>query len=371
MSKKVKRAISLIIAAIMLLSTMSVLAFAKDVGPHNHVADLATKKVVAENNVLVCDVGQPVMTEVKEEYAQPTCTKAGLQVFVSKCAFWGVVLERKEIKLDKLTSHVPAAVPVIENVKKPTCKGGSYDEVIYCRFCNKEIERTTVKVAADINNHVAAPAIVDQDNGFIAATCAKAGQHYSVIYCKLCSKELSRTLVIDPPLGYHVSEFAFAHTVKILGTNTVINVPANKFVKGNTRTCADGAEKCVYCGKVLVDAIPHVFDNGKYLTDADKPTATKWGTKTYTCLICGGIKEEPVPPKGVDLDKGDVNASGKVDPEDARLILRFAIGFGPVDKVIVNDELIKVADIDGSGDVEPADARLALRLAVGLRNDNV
>lgn len=340
MSKKVKRTISLIIAAIMLLSTMSVLAFA-DNAPAPHV----------------CVAGK--WEEDETQYAQPTCAKPGQKVTVLRCAICDKILDSKVDYLPKLTSHVAAEVPVIENIKNPTCKGGSYDEVIYCKICKKELERTTVKVKA-IEKHVPAPAVIAQDPPYeaVPATCKSAGYHYSVVYCARCKEELSRTRVVDAPLAYHVSSYSVARVVN------GISVPANKFVRGNTRTCADGDEVCLVCGKILTKGIPHVMDKGTYLTAADKPTATKWGKKTYTCLICNYTKVEDVPPKGPD--KADVDVDGAVTTADARLILRFAVGLGAFDKVIVGDELIRVADVDESGDVEPADARLALRLAVGL-----
>ena len=59
--------------------------------------------------------------------------------------------------------------------------------------------------------------------------------------------------------------------------------------------------------------------------------------------------------------KGDVNGSGKIDPEDARLILRYSVG---LERFSEAQRL--AADADGSGRVEPSDARLVLRASVGL-----
>ena len=44
--------------------------------------------------------------------------------------------------------HVKGEVK-IENATESTCEeGGSYDEVVYCTVCNKELSRTTVKTEA-------------------------------------------------------------------------------------------------------------------------------------------------------------------------------------------------------------------------------
>lgn len=61
---------------------------------------------------------------------------------------------------------------------------------------------------------------------------------------------------------------------------------------------------------------------------------------------------------------GDVNSDQKVDPYDARAILRHAVELEP----ITNQLSLAYADMDFDGSITPADARLALRTAVGLEN---
>ena len=58
---------------------------------------------------------------------------------------------------------------------------------------------------------------------------------------------------------------------------------------------------------------------------------------------------------------GDVNMDGTLDPADARLALRIAIGLDSA-----STARKKLADVDSDRDVTPADARLILRSAVGL-----
>lgn len=62
---------------------------------------------------------------------------------------------------------------------------------------------------------------------------------------------------------------------------------------------------------------------------------------------------------------GDLDGSGTLEPADARLALRFAIGLEPV---LEADKMLWLADADGDGKADPADARLILRAAVGLTN---
>ena len=343
MSKKVKRTISLIIAAIMLLSTMSVLAFAdtygetfgKEFGPHDCVPAREAD-------------GTPVWTEVKSLYAQPTCTKSGLKVWIVKCDICGKELDRIEEFLPKLDSHV-AGEPQIENVKNATCaKMGSFDLVTRCKFCNKVLETQKVAVART-NNHVPAPAVKEN---CIPATCAAEGSYDSVIYCKVCKMELQRTYKVVPKNDFHMS--MFRNPGKVYSNE-----------HGYTRTCADGEDRCLICGELLNPAIPHLWDKGVVTTAATIDTT---GIVTYTCLICGATKMETIAVK--NPKKGDVDCDGRVTTADARLILRYAVGLGNIDKIITDATLINTADVDKSGKVEPADARLALRLAVGLRIEN-
>ena len=102
MSKKVKRTISVIIAAIMLLSTMSVLAFAdlptypeatsKETVPHEHVAAYNADGTVKETLA---------------EYVQPTCVKEGSKEYFVKCTICGKEIPgtRRKVTVDVLESH--------------------------------------------------------------------------------------------------------------------------------------------------------------------------------------------------------------------------------------------------------------------------
>ena len=58
---------------------------------------------------------------------------------------------------------------------------------------------------------------------------------------------------------------------------------------------------------------------------------------------------------------GDVDGNGKIQPEDARLTLRAAVGY-----IRLTGMAFQAADADGDNAVTPADARLILRASVGL-----
>ena len=60
---------------------------------------------------------------------------------------------------------------------------------------------------------------------------------------------------------------------------------------------------------------------------------------------------------------GDVSNDGKVSADDARLVLRCAVGLE-----ILSEEQKAVADMDGDKKITASDARIVLRTAVGLEN---
>ena len=358
MTKKVKRTISLIIAVIMLLGTMSVLAFADNKMPPTY-GEITSKEIGPHDCVAAVKNGVVVKTLDEATYAQPTCTKAGSAEYVVNCAVCGKELSREKITLPKLTSHVPADKVSIENVVAPTCaKEGRYDEVTRCKFCNTVLESVR-KIVNKTTAHVAG---IPRKENIVNATCAKVGSYDSVIYCKVCGKELQRTFKEIPKLTYHISEYSYD---RIVTTNAgAYAVAANWYVNGKTRTCADGEERCAICGELLNPAIPHVWDKGVTTKAA---TLTSQGVITFTCLIdnCGMTRIINTPVIGPG--KGDVDNSGAVTPADARFVLRYSVGLGDFDKIITG-AICKIADYDDNGKVEPADARLILREAVGLPN---
>ena len=74
---------------------------------------------------------------------EATCEETGLKsIHCKHCD------EKKDETTIPAKGHVKGEVK-IENVTESTCKeGGSYDEVIYCTVCNKELSRNTVKTEA-------------------------------------------------------------------------------------------------------------------------------------------------------------------------------------------------------------------------------
>ena len=167
---------------------------------------------------------------------EATCEETGLKsIHCKRCD------ERKEITTIPAKGHVKGEVK-IENATESTCeKGGSYDEVVYCTVCNKELSRTTVKTEA--KGHVKGEVKIENAT---ESTCEKGGSYDEVVYCTVCNKELSRT-------------------------------------------------------KVKTEALGHKWNNGKVTTE---PTYAEEGVKTYTCTACGATKTEVIPKRNMEYTVG-------------------------------------------------------------------
>ena len=394
MKKQVKRAVAAVVAAVMLLSAISVTAFAgqpsdpeiagKEAAPHDHVP------VVDKN-------GEPKLTEDAAAYVQPTCVKPGCREFYQRCAVCGREIPgtrtRKEIPADE-NLHQPGPV-AIEDVKQPTCvAAGSYSEVIHCKVCGKELSRTLVDVG-QTTNHV--PDTPVKENK-VDATCVKEGHYDSVIYCKICGLELARTWKGIPKNDYHISEYSLKRTLSrdenpsrtrvtfadvafgplvkqgvLPEAHDGVTLEANCCLNGKTnqRTCADGEEHCAVCGELLNSAIPHTWEGGTVVV---KPTANTQGVIEYKCLVCGALYRTSCTTLRVivtllnkisntDYDIRDLDGDNIITPKEAREVLRYSVGYV---SPYINASNYRIVDCDMDGKIMPNDARLYLRAAVGL-----
>ena len=124
----------------------------------------------------------------------PTCTNTGLRHKV--CSVCGVNYNYETLAIVP-TAHVRGE-EVKENVIDPTCtKDGSYDVVVYCTECNKELSRvtkTTTKLGHKRGSEV--------KENVIDPTCTENGSYDAVVYCTECNKELSRVTKTTTKLGH-------------------------------------------------------------------------------------------------------------------------------------------------------------------------
>ena len=98
-------------------------------------------------------------------------------------------------------------------------------------------------------------------------------------------------------------------------------------------TC-EAAKTCSLCGRTEGEPGDHIYENG-------------------VCIFCG-VEEY------LGL-RGDANDNGKVNYEDALLVLRWTIGLQ-----VLGDEAIALCDVDGNPGLSYQDALMILRASIGL-----
>ena len=112
---------------------------------------------------------------------EPTCAAEGEKLFT--CS---VCKETKTEKIDKTNNHTPGEAQR-ENVKEATCtKDGSYDEVVRCKVCNKELSREPKTITSPGHQW---------DDGVVTTEpkCEEAG--VKTYTCKVCKE--TKTEAID------------------------------------------------------------------------------------------------------------------------------------------------------------------------------
>ena len=122
---------------------------------------------------------------------------------------------------------------VVENAEDSLCEiGGSYDSVIYCVVCGKELSRETYTDAPA--GHIPANAVKENEK---PATCTEDGGYDNVVYCAVCGEELSRETVITQKVPHDFNDW--------------------EIVKKAT-AAEDGERRrtCNICGKTETEVIP-------------------------------------------------------------------------------------------------------------------
>ncbi len=191
----------------------------------------------------------------------------------------------------------------------PTC-GAAGVRTLTCTVCNstKDVEEPATGL------HTAGETVKEN---VVAPSCKDAGSHDDVVYCAVCSAELSRNPVVDSATGEHVYATEVARvdaTCTDAGSVTMAcgcgekqetEIPATGHAYGavvTDPTCTEAGYTtytCANCNDVYTDnevaAAGHSYDDGVVTTD---PTCTVAGVKTFTCPTCGNTYTEEVAATG-------------------------------------------------------------------------
>ena len=247
---------------------------------------------------------------------EATCEETGLK---------SIHCKRCDIKKDETVipakGHV-AGEKKIENATEAVCEaGGSYDEVIYCTVCNKELSRTTVKTEAKGHKW---------NEGKITTqpTCTEEG--VKTFQCMVCGKtktekasalghDWNEDFTVDKEATCEETGLKSIHCKHCDEKKDETTIPAKGHVKGEVKienvtesTCKEGGSYdeviyCTVCNKELsrttvkTEAKGHKWNKGKVTTE---PTYAEEGVKTYTCTACGATKTEVIPKRNMEYTVG-------------------------------------------------------------------
>ena len=232
------------------------------VNGHTEVIDVAVPATCTETGLTegkhcsVCNaiiVAQTVVPAkghcpVPDEAVEATCHSTGLTAG-SHCEICGLVLEAQNTI--PMTNHVLSVSTIV-----PTCTEQGYD-LHECENCDYEMRDN---YSASLGH--------DYDDGVISipATCVEDG--ILIKTCRRCSH--SYTVNIPRIGGEHVFE--------------------------NTLSADDDYHyyKCTRCS-AGTDYSEHSYDQ---IIVTTAPTCTTDGERTYTCSICGHVKQEVIPALG-------------------------------------------------------------------------
>lgn len=280
---------------------------------------------------------------IHHEGKAATCTETGWYEYdtCSRCDYTTYTV------IDKI-AHTPGEA-VKENVVDATCEDdGSYDEVVYCTECNKELSREAKIIPAlghDLIHHDEKASTCTETGWYaydtcsrcdyttftvmekaphtygepvkeneVSATCLDDGSYDEVVYCEVCSEELSREAKVIPALGHDlVHHEGKAPTCENDGYKAYVTCSRCDYttfekveklghdysilLEHKDSTCSERGYDLYLCSRndstlyKFYDLKEHSWDNGVVTTE---PTAEKPGVKTYTCTECGATKTVPL-----------------------------------------------------------------------------
>ena len=253
--------------------------------------------------------------------------------------------------------HVKGEVK-IENATEATCEvGGSYDEVIYCTVCGKELSRTTIKTEA--KGHKWNEGKVTKE-----PTCTEEG--VKTFECTVCGKtktekvealghDWDNDFTVDKEATCEETGLKSIHCKRCDSKKDETVIPAKGHVAGEKKienateaVCEAGGSYdevvyCTVCNKeisrktIKTEAKGHKWDSGKITKE---PTYTEQGTRTYTCTVCGKTKTETV-----NVLKEEYNVGSTYEDATTNAIYRVIVPNQQVEYVCPIDKKLKKATI--------------------------
>ncbi len=161
---------------------------------------------ISRETIIIKKLGHTSGTAVKENEVKASCTTGGSYDSVVYCSVCGEEISRTTVKVAKLGHNYK----VTSSAKSATCTEDGHTEEKTCTLCGNKIGGETIKA----NGHKAATAVKENE---VKATCTKAGSYDSVVYCSVCKKEISRKTVSVAKISHTYKSTVVAPTYKAKG----------------------------------------------------------------------------------------------------------------------------------------------------------
>lgn len=234
-----------------------------------------------------------------------TCGKDGSKTVTTSCSDCSYVISvEHNVVIPATNNHTPAAA-VKENVKPATCETAeTYDSVVYCSVCGKEISRTQMTGEAALGHkwgewkHDDSTAKAESKHTRI---CENDATHTESVACNFTSQVTQNQTADQPEITtYTCKDCGYSYTEETkpaLGHTHNYGAPVADYTSGqafveskdytHTATCT-GEGTCSQPTKT--DKC--TFDNG---VETKAATCTEPGVKTFTCTECGGTYTVAIP----------------------------------------------------------------------------
>lgn len=306
--------------------------------------------------------------EYSEKIAEPTCTAVGYTTYT--CVTCGDVYTEDIAMLE----HTPDEAVMEDEIEATCTVDGSYNMVVYCVTCGKELNFTPYTITAT-GHTLGSDATCTEDQ-----TCTVCGE---VLTEKLGHDyKAAATVPTCTEDGYTTYTCANC-TDSYVADKVAATGHSHTGVVTTEPTCTQTGVKtfaCAACGDVYTELIS-ALGHSEEIIPAVSATCTKTGlSQGVKCAVCGEIlASQTATPVLVHADEnadgycdycntlliqiGDVNGDGQITVSDARTALRSAVGLDTL-----TPEQKTVADANGDNNITTADARLILRAAVGLED---
>ncbi|MGN1194982.1 MAG: leucine-rich repeat protein, partial [Acutalibacteraceae bacterium] len=187
--------------------------------------------------------------------------------------------------------EIPCSHPYAEDYlqEDANCTETGYTAGRYCPYCEIWVEGHEIIPAV---GHIASDPVIENK---VAATCTANGSYESVVYCKNCHEELSRTKVTTDKTAHKIV--------------TIKATPATC-----TKTGLTEGKKCSVCGEILTAQKVVSKKAHNYATTTTKATTSKDGKTVTACTVCGKVSKTVVIAKAstVTLSAVSYTYDGKV-----------------------------------------------------------